>query len=171
MLHKPHHSEIPDFQQTYIDKTPDDIIPFLVDQKLEFINLIDLLDEEKLDYCYEENKWSLREVIMHINDTEQIFAYRALAIHRGEKQVLPGFDQDEYMNNTSFNHLDKNHLSDLFDSLRNTSIHFFNSIRENEWTLTGKISDYSMPLYAMPYMIGGHLEHHLRIIKERYISL
>lgn len=169
MLHKPQLSEVPDFQQTYIEKTSDDIIPFLIKQKDDFIQMIGDLNEDKLNFRYHENKWTLREVIMHINDTEQIFTYRALAIHRGEKQVLPGFDQDEYMANTSFSHLDKSHLTGLFTALRDTSLHFFNSISDNEWLITGKISDYNMPLYAMPYMIGGHLEHHFRIIKERYI--
>ena len=170
MLRKPLTLEIPDFQRVYIEKTPNEIIPFLNNQKLDFLNMIDKLDEEKLNFRYQENKWTLREVIIHINDTEQIFNYRALAIHRGEKQILPGFDQDEYMANRSFRHLNKSHLMELFESIRNTSLQFFSSIQNKDWSIVGKISGYQMPLYAMPYMIGGHLEHHFRIINERYLK-
>ncbi len=170
MLQRPKSHEIPDSQRTYIDKCPDDILLFLNNQAKEFSNLINNLTEDQLNYSYGEGKWTLREVVMHILDTEQIFAYRALAIHRGDRQNLPGFDQDEYMANTNYQHLDKNHMHHLFTALRDSTLLFFSSIEDNEWNKSGKISDYTMSLNAMPYMIGGHLEHHRRIIMERYIQ-
>jgi len=170
MLTKPLLDQIPSFQRIYIEKCPENIRPFLQTQKDDFLEIIKNLTEQQLSYRYAENKWTLSEVLMHINDTEQIFAYRALAIHRGERQVLPGFDQDEYMDTVDFSHISNVHFFKLFQSIRTTSNLLFDSIKDNEWSRKGLISDYSMSLSTMPYMIGGHLEHHKNIIKERYLS-
>ncbi|NNE27809.1 MAG: DinB family protein [Saprospiraceae bacterium] len=169
MLRKPLPSDIPSFQQKYIENTPVDILSFLAAQLTSFPEFINGLTEAQLNYRYAPEKWTLREVLMHIIDTEQIFNYRALAILRGDKATLPGFDQDEYIAFTSFDHYSKQDMVELFQSVRRYAITFFNNTHNDEWDLIGNISDYTMPLHAFPYMIGGHLAYHMEIIKERYL--
>ena len=170
MLRKPGPEDFPVFQKKYIDLCPADIIPFLEEQKKGFTELIESLDSAVLNYRYAKDKWSLREVIMHIIDTEQIFSYRAMAIARGEKQVFPGFDQDEYIRNSDFGNLDQHFLSELFNAVREYSLLLFKSIRKDEWNARASIDDYKMTLLAIPYMHGGHLQHHWNVIDERYLA-
>ena len=168
MLRKPLPEDIPNFQEKYIENTPVDILAFLAAQLTSFSEFIAGLSDDQLNFRYAPEKWTLREVIMHIIDTEQIFNYRALATLRGEKAMLPGFDQDEYIAFTSFDHYSKQDLIDLFHSVRNYSITFYKNIHNDEWDLIGNISDYTMPMHAFPYMIGGHLAYHMNIIEDRY---
>jgi len=169
MLSRPTHDDYPEFQEVYISKCPDDIIPFLVSQGKTFSQFINNLDEKLLDHRYETGKWSLREVIIHIIDTEMIFDYRCLAIVRGDTQALNGFDQDVYIQGKDFSQYSSQLLAKLFDHIRGYSLILFESFRDEDWLIEGKISDYTMRLNAMPYMLGGHLEHHMRVIKERYL--
>jgi hypothetical protein len=106
---------------------------------------------------------------MHIVDTEMIFDYRCLAILRGEKTALPGFDQDDYIRNSNFDHLDKFYLHKAFESIRNYTMCLFEGFQDKDWQKKGDISSYSMRLNAMPYMLAGHLEHHMNIINARYL--
>lgn len=99
MINKPANGEYNAFYQTYVSKIEkDDILEALQDQAKEIPALLNTISEEKSKYRYAEGKWTIAELLHHISDTERIFAYRAFAIARGEKQSLPGMDQDEYAN-------------------------------------------------------------------------
>lgn len=159
----------PEFQSRYIKLVEGDVNQLLAQQKDSFAELIAGLSEEKLNYRYADNKWSLREVILHVIDTEQIFNYRFLCGLRGEQQELPGFDQDELINsNKALNH-DSEYLLNYFTITRYNSLILFKALNPEHANDTVKMSGYEMSLSAFPYMAAGHLMYHENIIKERYL--
>ena len=168
MITRPSTSDFPEFQQKYIALVPDDVLPYLKEQKNRLLEYIDGLSTEQLDHRYAEGKWSIREVIMHIVDTEQVFSYRTLAVSRGDTQNLNGFDQDVYIAGFDSKHLNQEYLSRFFSTTRDAFMMLAEGMRETDWNKVGHMSSYNMILSAMPYMIAGHLEHHLNILKERY---
>lgn len=168
MFQRPGVSEFAAFQKKYIELVPDDVMPYLKDQRSSFKEYIENIQSEKLNYRYAEGKWNIREVIMHIVDTERVFAYRTLALSRGDKERLPNFDQDQYINSFNTDHLDTPYLSKYFSTTRDSSLALFEGFASDQWNIIGHMSNYSMKMTAIPYMLAGHLDHHLAILKERY---
>ena len=168
MIKRPTSSEYPEFQRKYIALAPDNVMPYLKEQKTMFLEYIVQLNEAQLDHKYAEDKWTIRQVIMHIVDTEQVFLYRTLAVSRGDTQNLSGFDQDIYIDNFNSEHLSKDYLSRFFSTTRESFLVLAEGMQEKDWSKVGQMSNYSMILSAMPYMIAGHLDHHMSIIKDRY---
>ena len=102
MITRPDISDYPEFQRKYIALVPDNVMPFLQEQRKMFLDYIDNLTDVQLDHKYAEDKWTIRQVILHIIDTEQVFSYRTLAVSRGDTQNLSGFDQDIYIDNFDY---------------------------------------------------------------------
>ncbi len=166
---KPTPQEYPSFYKTYIDLCPEDLVPFLKQQIREYIELLNTIDESQLRYSYAPGKWDIGTVIQHVIDTEVVFSYRALAISRGEKQNLPGFDQDDYVTNSKVRKLSRNEYSSYLETVRSNSTHLIASLDPESWGTTGSASGNPVALRAIPYMIGGHAQHHLNILKEKYL--
>ena len=161
-------NEYTQYQKTYLDHVEGDVMELLAEQKDSFSEFIESLSDEDLNFSYAENKWTMRQLLMHIIDTEAIFTYRALAISRAEKQTLPGFDQDDYVSNTDFDHLDKEYLINYFTITRYNTLIVFKGMSDEQMMRIGKISDYSMSVRVAAAIIAGHLEYHKKLIKERY---
>jgi hypothetical protein len=125
--------------------------------------------KEKYDYKYAEGKWSIKEVLQHIIDTERVFTYRALAFSRKDASILPSFDDKVYAANANGAVRDWNDLVDEFETVRRSTELLFNSFSPEQLDSLGKASDYQMNAKAMGYTIAGHLAHHLNIIRERYL--
>ncbi len=159
-----------EFQQKYITLVNDNPIDFLSEQKDRFAELLESIDEDKLDYRYAEGKWSLRELITHIVDTELIFSYRALATARGDKQNLNGFDHEGYIANANLENHNKEYLINYFTIARYNSLILFKGIADDQWENEIAITDYTMKLKAFPAMIAGHMEYHMQMIKDRYLQ-
>lgn len=156
------------FQKKYIELVSGNVMDKLVDQKDFFTEMLEALTEQQLDFRYEDNKWSLRELLVHCIDTEAIFNYRALCIMRGETQTLPGFDQDDYVKNASINHYNKEYIINYFTITRYNTLVLFKNMDPELWEREGHVADYTMKLKAIPAVIAGHLEHHIRVIKDKY---
>jgi len=169
MLKKPQESEYADFQTKYILRVPEDVMPYLETQKSTLTSYLSSIEERDLDEKYGPDKWSIREVILHIVDTEIIFNYRALCTSRYEKQILPGFDQDDYILPEQFKNLDKNYILDYFCKTRDASIIMFKGFTDAQWLQVGHMSSYTMTLRSFPFMLAGHFDHHMQILKERYL--
>lgn len=168
-LKKPKKSSYPAYFGKYVSKCGSgDIYDQLASQEKEFKGLMKTVSAKDLDYRYAEGKWSLRESLVHMVDTEQIFCYRALCISRGEKRKLPGFDQDKYIQNANLEHITKKQIIDNFVATRKASIHLFKSLCNSDWERSGKVSDYEIGLTSFPYIVVGHTEHHFRILKKKY---
>ena len=168
MSNKFNENEYTAYQVNYLDCVDGDTMELLASQKESFAAFIDSLSDEQLDYSYQEGKWTMRQLIMHIIDCEAIFSYRALAISRGERQILPGFDQDEYIDDSDYSHLTKEYLINYFTITRYFTLVLFKGMTEEQMLMIGKVSDYQMSVRVVADIIVGHLEYHLKIIRERY---
>lgn len=126
------------------------------------------IPEEKGDYAYGEGKWSLKQVIIHIADTERVFAYRALTIARGDNTPLPGYDENIWADNCA---AEKRTLADVveeFFSVRQSTIHLVKSFDEEMFLRKGTTNNNPASVVALLYFIAGHELHHLKVLKERY---
>ncbi|MBP2832673.1 DinB family protein [Aquimarina sp. U1-2] len=145
------------------------IVEGLSISKIEFVNFVNSIPEDKLGYAYADKKWTIAEVLQHLIDTERIFAYRALRFARNDKTPLMGFDQDDYVPNSRANRLSTNEISNDFEAVRNSSIALFKSFDSEMLLNIGKASGSSMSVRAVGYILEGHQKHHFEVIEERYL--
>lgn len=171
MITKPTDAEYPDFYSGYIALVPDgDVIKFLKKQKRMFIGLIDSIPEEQLLYRYEEAKWTIKQIVGHVIDTERIMAYRALVFSRGERQPIPGFNENEYVERASFNQKDIQDLIKEFAKLRESNLALIQNLNVDMMERKGNANDFFFSVRAIVYIIAGHVEHHINVIKRRYLN-
>jgi len=126
------------------------------------------IPEEKGDYAYAEGKWSVKQVIIHITDTERVFAYRALTIARGDNTPLPGYDENVWADNCA---AEKRTLADVVEeylSVRQSTIHLVKSFDEEMFSRKGIANNNPASVVALLYVIAGHEIHHLNVLRERY---
>ena len=148
------------------DKT---IIESLESAQDEFESVLRNLPDKKHSYSYAPGKWSLKELIQHIIDTERVFCYRALSFARNDQASLPGFDQDVFVDNAAANNRDYYDLLDEMKVLRKSSIQLFKSFSKEALLRIGVASDNKMSVRALGYLFSGHQIHHINIVKERYL--
>lgn len=119
---------------------------------------------------YAEGKWSLREVVGHMIDTERIFAYRALRIARGDETPLPGFDQDPYIAAARFDERTWASLLDEFEAVRRSNLFLFEALDAQAWGRRGTSSGKPITVRALGFVIAGHELHHMAIVRQRYLN-
>lgn len=135
----------------------------------DFIRFVQDIPMDKFDYRYAEGKWTIKEIIQHIIDTERIFAYRALRISRNDITPLPGFDENDYASNTNAN---ERHLQSLLTELsivRQSTLALFKSFSEEQLKRIGIASNNEISVRAIGFIIIGHQKHHQKVYKERYL--
>jgi hypothetical protein len=152
-----------------IAQTVTDPIGDLQLQLDEMVTLLRSLNPTQWHHRYAHGKWSLQELLGHISDTERIFAYRALRIARGDQTPLPGFEQDPYVEAAESDRCDSAILLQEFEHVRRSTIFMCRNFPEAAWTRIGTASNGPMSTRAMVYIILGHAEHHLGILRERYL--
>lgn len=130
--------------------------------------LIDGLDENSASHRYAPGKWSVREIIGHLIDTERIMSYRALAISRGEQANLPGYDHDQYVKEANFDQLSLKQFKADYNHVRSSTESLFQSFSGEMLLKKGFASGAPFSVRALGYVVAGHEGHHLRILKERY---
>ena len=145
------------------------IIENLENAQDEFERVLRHLPDEKHSYSYAAGKWTLKELIQHIIDTERVFCYRALSFARNDQTPLPGFDQDVFIDNDTANERDYYDLLDEMKVLRESSIQLFKSFSKEALLRIGVASDNKMSVRALGYLFSGHQIHHINIVKERYL--
>lgn len=145
------------------------IVDNLYDSQKEFEDTLRKLSKAKGDFAYAEGKWTLKELVQHIIDTERIFCYRALCFARNDKTNLPGFDQDLFVNNDNVNKRDYHTMLDEMETLRKSTIQLFDSFSEEALLRIGVASGNEISVRALGYLFSGHQIHHLNVIKERYL--
>lgn len=134
----------------------------------EILALLDPLGQSKWLHRYAPGKWSLKELLGHVIDAERIFAYRALRIARGDTTPLPGFEQDPYVEAAEADQCDPVRLLGEFEHVRRATIFMCQNFPDAAWSRTGTASGGPMSTRAMVYILLGHAQHHLDIIRERY---
>lgn len=169
VIMRPKADEFGEFYQSYIEKVGSgDIIEILKDQMHETYTLINSLTSKQARYQYAEGKWTVKEVIGHLIDSERIFAYRGLCFARNESKSQPGFDQDDYVKEGNFKERDLQSLGDEYFSLRNATIILYNSFTEEVLLRKGTANDNTFSVRALAYIIAGHERHHLEVLNDKY---
>jgi uncharacterized damage-inducible protein DinB len=167
---KPESNEYAAYYEKYVSLVPDgELVETLERQGAETLALLRPLSEERGAHRYEDGKWSVKQVVGHINDGERIFAYRALAIARGEHAPLPGMDQDQYMAGVDFDARTLQDLLEEFETVRGSTVHLLRHLSAEAWARRGTASDNEVTVRALAYIIAGHEAHHVRVLKERYL--
>ena len=153
-----------------IDLVPEGGLPDLLEsQPKRLETLLTGLPEARGGFRYAPGKWSLKDLLLHITDTERIMAYRLLHIARGDQTALAGFDQDEYVRT---GHADARSLGDLvveFSAVRQATLALVQSLDAEAWTRMGTSRDKPVSAAAVAHILAGHAAHHLAILEERYI--
>lgn len=166
------HPEAAEYAPSYANYirnvTEDDVVAALEAQSRETAALLARVDEEKASYCYEPGKWSVKEVVGHFTDAERVFAYRALAIARGDKASLPGFDENEYMRQANFGERSMTSIADEYAAARAATLAAFRGFSDEAWQRIGTANDTPVSVRAIAHICLGHERHHLNVLRERY---
>jgi uncharacterized damage-inducible protein DinB len=135
----------------------------------EFIKFVQNISMDKFDFRYAEGKWTIKEIIQHVIDTERIFSYRALRISRNDKTPLPGFDENEFVINTDANDRHLQTLLTEFSLVRQSTIALFKSFSPAQLERLGVASNNDISVRAIGFILIGHQKHHQKIFIERYL--
>jgi uncharacterized damage-inducible protein DinB len=169
-MQRPESNEYKPYFQSYIDLVEGgDFSELLLQNKLYTIAFFEGIPEEKHNYKYAEDKWTIKECLMHIIDTERVFSYRALACARGDKASLPNMDENLYARNVNVLNRTFKSLVEEFKAVRESSILLFKYMPDEKSKLIGHIGENAISARALGYLIIGHARHHLNVIKERYL--
>jgi uncharacterized damage-inducible protein DinB len=166
---RPDTHEYAPYYETYISLVPgSDVLSVLEAQRVQMVRLFAGRSERDGNFRYAPGKWTVKEVIGHVNDTERIFAYRAVRIARGDQTPLPGFEQDDYVRNGAFGDRSLADLVEEFAAVRSASIAFFRSLNEEAWRRRGVANQKEVTVRALAFITAGHQMHHRGILEERY---
>lgn len=170
MRTRPLTNEYPEYYERYISLVPDgDIEEILRRQQSETNALLKSVSEETAVRAYAPGKWTLKEVIGHMSDTERVMSYRMLAMARKESAPLQGMDQDLYVSSANFNQLTWAQLQAELGIVRSATLSLLSTIDEEAWIRTGTVWDKSVSTRVFAYIIAGHELHHLKVIRDRYL--
>jgi hypothetical protein len=166
---KPQETDYASPYASYVSLVPeDDVLAAMAHQSSETQKLLGSIDDAQGAFRYAESKWSVKEVLGHLVDAERIMGYRALAIARGESNSLPGFDENAYVQNASFDTWRIGDLAESYALGRRTNLVFFSNLPEEAWDRRGLANDHPVTVRALAYIIVGHERHHVAVLKERY---
>jgi uncharacterized damage-inducible protein DinB len=171
-MQKPSADEYAPGYQKYFDLVPaGDYLSLLRQNSVETISVFENMPVEKLDYKYAEGKWTVKEVLMHIIDTERVFSYRGLVAARGDTATaLTRMDEELYARNVDVSHRSLQSLISEFKAVRASTEQLFEDVTEAQSRLQCNIVTHPMTARAIGYFFIGHIRHHLNVIKERYLQ-
>jgi hypothetical protein len=170
-LNRPGEAEYAPYYGKYISLVSDQNILTLLSRQLdETLALLGSISESQAGYRYAPDKWSVKELVGHLIDTERIFAYRALRFARNDRTPLQGFDQDDYIRGASFDDCAMSDLASEFEHVRRSTLSLFENLSAEAWKRTGTASDSEVSVRALAYIIAGHELHHMEILRSRYLQ-
>jgi hypothetical protein len=163
-------AEAADFYATYINQVPDGEICAVLEAQLDdSAAILSGISEERSLHRYAPGKWTIREVLGHINDTERVFTFRAFWFARGYGEPLPSFDQEVAAASAGSNdRLWVSHVAE-FRAIRAATLALFSQLPAEAWTRSGVASGHPVSVRALAYITAGHLAHHMRILREQYL--
>ncbi len=166
---RPQTNEAASYYFPYIDLiTSDEIVPNMESQLGETLEFLQSISDEQSLQTYEPGKWTIRELLNHVNDGERLFLHRAFWFARGFQDPLPSFEQDLAVQAAQANQTPWSELVEEFRSVRLGTISFFKNMPDEAWSRTGIASDNSFTVRALAYIIAGHVAHHTRVLREKY---
>jgi len=168
---RPEPSEYPSYSQIYIDMVEGpDILQAFSRQLESTVSLIGKVgDDVAGTFAYAPGKWTIKQVLGHIIDSERIFAYRALRIARNDSTPLPGFEQDDYVAFAASNERPLASLLEEFKVVRMSTIALFGGIPDDAWLRRGSANNYPVTVRGIAFQVAGHEAHHAKILRERYL--
>jgi hypothetical protein len=168
---RPQPGEYSPYHDNYISLVKaNDVLTALEDQRRQMVLLLSGRTEADGDLRYAPDKWSLKEVLGHINDTERIMSYRALRISRGDQTPIEGFEQDDYVRNAPFARRSLSDLIEDYTAVRRATVSLFRNLDEPAWTRRGVANKNEVTVRALAFIIAGHELHHRRIIEAKYLK-
>ena len=168
---RPEPGEYAPYYDRYISLVPgNDILTTLESQRRQMLLLLSGRDEDEGDFRYAPGKWTAKEVLGHVCDTERIFAYRALRIARADRTPIEGFEQDDYIRNGPFAKIPVAELIEDYIAVRRATLTLLRNLDEQAWQRRGVANKNEVSVRAIAYTIAGHELHHRRILEEKYFA-
>lgn len=168
---RPEKNEYDPYYERYVSLVEkDDIVGTLAAQPTQLQDLLTGLPEDKGAFAYADGKWSIKEVLSHLIDGERMFAYRLFRISRGDETPIEGFEQDGYIENAYANSRSFADLLEEFSLLRRANLMLVKNLTDEGWARIGTANNVKISARALIYIMAGHIEHHLGILKERYLA-
>lgn len=164
----PDASEHAPYYSRYVSLVPGSDILSALQHQAEDMESLRALSDEEACFRYAPDKWSVKQVLGHIIDTERVFAYRALRIARGDQTPIEGFEQDDYVRNGPFERISMTELMNEYVAVRTSTIRLFRHLAPEAWNRRGIANNKEVSVRALAYIIAGHELHHRQIIKEKY---
>lgn len=168
-MKRPQPDEYAVFYKKYIDTVSENVIAELDHQANSFPTFLKSIMPDKATYAYAEGKWTIKELVGHMIDTERIMSYRMLTISRNDKTALPGFEENDYVANAHFADRTLDSLAEEFATLRKANMFLIKSFNDEEVQRRSLANGSPISVLALIYILAGHLNHHRSIIEERYL--
>ena len=169
-MRRPTPNEASDFYFRYINQVKgDDFMQALKESAENTPTFLSTLTPSQWEHRYAPNKWSIKEMMVHVTDSERIFAYRALRIARGDKTPLPGFEQNDYVPLSKASDRSPESIMSEYRAVRNATIEMFKNFDKDMLSQIGTASNTPVSVLALGFIIAGHEQHHLNILQERYL--
>jgi uncharacterized damage-inducible protein DinB len=170
-LGRPEAGEYASYYEKYIELLPGtDVVNALEAQRVQTMQVFAGRSERDGNFRYAAGKWTVKDVLGHISDSERIFAYRALRIARGDNTPMEGFEQDDYVRTGGFNERTLTNLVEEFAQVRGATLALFRSFGDDAWLRRGTANKNEITVRALAFIIAGHELHHREILAERYFS-
>lgn len=170
-LPRPGTDEYAPYYAGYISEVPEgDLLETLTHQLDEILVLCGSIGEAQGDHAYAPGKWTIKEVLGHLNDAERVFAYRALRIARGDTTPLPGFDENVYTPESGARARTLADLAEEFAAIRRATLSLLATFTAETAARRGTASGNPASARAVAWTIAGHAGHHVRILRERYLG-
>lgn len=167
---RPQPSEYAPFYANYIARVPEgDLLAILESSVKDWKSLLGGLTEAQSEFRYQPGKWSIKDAVGHVTDTERIFSYRALRIARGDQTPLSGFEQDDYVKEGNFSSRKLADLLEEFSAVRHSTVALLRSLPAQAWMRRGTANQKEVTVTALAFIIAGHERHHRNILEQRYI--
>src|SRR5271154_5812904 len=168
-LAKPEAGEYAAYYEKYIALVPgNDVTGALEAQRVQTMQLFAGRSERDGNFKYAADKWTVKEVLEHLSDSERIFVYRALRIARADQTPLSGFEQDDYVRSGEFGERTLTDLVEEFALVRSATSALFHSLGDEAWLRRGTANKNEVTVRALAFIVAGHELHHREILKERY---
>ncbi len=169
-MSKPDLLTVPTWYHKYINQVQeDDVHKAIKTNTQSALSFLKSIPEDKWDYRYAEDKWSIKEMVQHITDAERILSYRALCFSRKDDTPLPGFEEADYATASKADRRTKDELLAEFESVRKSIEQLYESFDDEQLAATGTANNTSVSVNAIGFIIPGHVQHHISVLKERYL--
>ncbi|HET9407361.1 MAG TPA: DinB family protein [Candidatus Sulfotelmatobacter sp.] len=171
VIARPQADEYAPYYERYISLAPEgDILGTLDEQRKQMLLILSGRSEADGDFRYAPEKWSAKEVLGHLCDTERVFAYRALRISRGDKTPMEGFDQDDYVRNGPFARRSLGEVIEDYIAVRRATLSLFRNLDETMWSQRGVANKFEVTVRALAYIVAGHELHHRGVLESKYFA-